>query len=101
LSLGSPVELWINDTTTDNRWLDVRLTGTRSNRDGIGARVIIGNQVRTMMTAAGYASSSQTAVHFGVGSAERVRVEVHWPSGTRQVIENVKANQVVDVREPS
>jgi enediyne biosynthesis protein E4 len=101
LSLGSPVELWINDTTTGNRWLVVRLAGTRSNRDGIGARVIVGNQVRTMTTAEGYASSSHAGAHFGLGSAERVRVEIHWPSGTRQVIENVKANQVVSIREPS
>ena len=101
LSLGSPAELWINNTTTDNRWLEVRLTGARSNRDGIGARVIIGKQVRTMTTAAGYASSSHAAVHFGLGLTERVRVEIHWPSGTRQIIENVKANQVVDIREPS
>src|SRR5262245_51863831 len=101
LSLGSPAELWLNDTTSANHWLTVKLVGTRSNRDGIGARVIVGNQVRTMTTAAGYASSSHTGVHFGLGSAERVRVEIHWPSGTRQVIENVNANQIVDIREPS
>ena len=101
LSLGSPAELWVNDTASDNHWLTVRLVGSRSNRDGIGARVIAGNQVRTMTTAAGYASSSHTGVHFGLGSAEQVQVEIHWPSGTRQVIENVKANQVVDIREPS
>ena len=101
LSLGSPIELWINETTTDNRWLIVRLTGTTSNRDGIGARVIVGNQVRTMTSAAGYASSSHAGLHFGLGSAERIRVEIHWPSGTRQIIENVKANQIVSIREPS
>jgi hypothetical protein len=101
LSLGSPAELWINNTTSDNRWLDVRLIGTRSNRDGIGARVIVGEQVRTMTTATGYASSSHAGLHFGLGSTERLRVEIHWPSGTRQVIENVKANQIVSIREPS
>ena len=45
----------------------MRLTGTKSNRDGIGARVIVGNQVRTMTTAMGYASSSHAGLHFGLG----------------------------------
>ena len=53
----------------DNHWLIVRLTGTKSNRDGIGARVTVGNQVRTMTTAIGYASSSHAGLHFGLGTA--------------------------------
>jgi len=83
-----------------NRWLVVRLIGSRSNRDGIGARVLVGNQVRTMTTASGYASSSHAGLHFGVGSDSEVpRLEVHWPSGTRQTLENVKTNQVLEIRE--
>ena len=82
------------------RWLIVRLAGTKSNRDGIGARVIVGNQVRTMTTAMGYASSSHAGLHFGSGAATAVpRVEVRWPSGATQVVENVKANQVLEIRE--
>ena len=69
----------------------VRLTGTRSNRDGIGARVIVGEQVRTMTTAAGYASSSHAGVHFGLGrAAGPVTVRVEWPSGVKQVVERVE-----------
>src|SRR5207244_8677069 len=98
--LGARAELWKNESAQDNRWLIVRLTGTKSNRDGIGARVIVGNQVRTMTTASGYASSSHAGLHFGLGpTTERVRVEVQWPSGTRQTVENVKANQVIEIRE--
>ena len=83
------------------RWLIVRLVGTRSNRDGIGARVIVGNQVRTMTTAAGYASSSHAGVHFGLGTRTEVeRLEVQWPSGTRQIVEKVKTNQVIEIKEP-
>jgi hypothetical protein len=100
LVLGGPAELWKNESAPGNRWLIVRLVGTKSNRDGIGARVIVGNQVRTMTTAAGYASSSHSGLHFGMGpAAEIARVEVQWPSGTRQVIEHVKTNQVVEIRE--
>jgi hypothetical protein len=101
LVLGAPAELWQNESGPGNRWLIVRLTGTTGNRDGIGARVAVGNQVRTMTSAAGYASSSHTGLHFGLGGAATIdRVEVQWPSGARQTIEHVKTNQVLDVKEP-
>ena len=100
LTLGTRAELWKNESAPDNRWLIVRLVGTKSNRDGIGARVVVGNQVRTMTTASGYASSSHAGVHFGLGSTtDLVRVELQWPSGTRQVVENVKTNQVLEIGE--
>lgn len=86
----------------------MKLVGTKSNRDGIGARVAVGTQVRTMTTAMGYASSSHAGLHFGLGNvgsgsgagATIERVEVRWPSGTRQTIENVKPNQVLEIKEP-
>ena len=100
LVLGARAELWQNDSAPANRWLIVRLVGTKSNRDGIGARVSIGNQVRTMTTALGYASSSHAGLHFGLGTgSETVRVEIQWPSGTRQTVENVKVNQVLEIKE--
>jgi enediyne biosynthesis protein E4 len=100
LALGARAELWKNESASDNRWLIVRLVGTKGSRDGIGARVIVGNQVRTMTTAIGYASSSHAGLHFGLGPAtETVRVDIQWPSGTRQTTENVKTNQVVEIRE--
>jgi hypothetical protein len=100
LALGTRAELWQNDSAPDHRWLIVRLTGTKSNRDGIGARVTVGNQVRTMSTAVGYASSSHAGLHFGLdSSANPVRVAVEWPSGIKQTVENVKVNQVLLIRE--
>jgi hypothetical protein len=99
LVLGARAELWQNASASSNHWLIVRLTGTKSNRDGIGARVTIGNQVRTMSTAVGYASSSYAGMHFGLGGAETVRVDVQWPSGARQTIEGVKTNQVLEIKE--
>ena len=100
LTLGERAELWRNETAA-GRWLIVRLRGTRSNRDGLGARVTVGNQVRTMTSAAGYASSSHAGVHFGVGDTEEVpRVEVEWPSGVRQVVEKVPTNRIVEIVEP-
>jgi len=100
LVLGANAELWHNETDASNRWLIVKLAGTKSNRDGIGARVTVGQQVRTMTSAVGYASSSHAGVHFGLGAGvDPVRVEIQWPSGIRQVVEGVKPNQVVEIRE--
>jgi len=100
LVLGANAELWHNDTDSRNRWLTLKLVGTKSNRDGIGARIRIGQRVRTMTTAVGYASSTHAGVHFGLGpDVATVRVEVQWPSGTRQVFDGLKTNQVVEIKE--
>ena len=101
LVLGGQAELWHNESASGNAWLAIDLTGTRSNRDGIGARVNVDGQVRTMTTAVGYASSSHAGVHFGLGRATApVTVRVDWPSGVKQVVENVGLNRVVEIREP-
>jgi hypothetical protein len=100
-SLGDRIELWENRTPGANRWIALTLTGTRSNRDGIGAQIRIARQMHTMTTTAGYASSVHGAVHFGVGGAEAIdRIEVVWPAGTKHAIENVRTNQVLAIREP-
>ena len=54
-----------------------------------------------MTTALGYASSSHAGVHFGLGNATEIdRLEIAWPSGAKQVIEHVKTNQVLELKEP-
>ncbi len=101
-SLGEPAELWHNVTPAAGNWIVVKLRGTRSNRNGIGAVVRAGKQVNHMTTAVGYASSSHGGVHFGLGPVEVVEeIEVRWPSGTVQKLLGVKANQVLEVSEPS
>jgi hypothetical protein len=99
-ALGEPAELWVNDGGEGNAWLRVELTGTRSNRDGIGAVVRVGAQANAMSTAVGYASSSHAGVHFGLGRADKVDVEVTWPAGAVQRLAGVSANQVLRVHEP-
>jgi len=80
----------------------LKLTGTQSNRDGIGAKVRLGNQVNHVTTAVGYASSSPSTVHFGTGKLEKIdRIEIRWPSGTVQVLRSVATNQVLEVHELS
>jgi hypothetical protein len=101
-ALGEPAELWQNVSPELNHWLILKLTGTRSNRDGIGAKIRLGNQSNHVTTSVGYASSSSQAVHFGTGKLEKIdRIEIRWPSGTTQVLRNVATNQVLEVHEPS
>ncbi|MFZ0582480.1 MAG: ASPIC/UnbV domain-containing protein, partial [Candidatus Acidiferrales bacterium] len=72
----------------------------RSNRDGLGARVQVNGQTRFATTAGSYISASDKRLHFGLGDAETAKLEIRWPSGTHQVLENVKSNQFLEVREP-
>jgi hypothetical protein len=100
-ALGEPAELWQNTSPDVNHWLILKLIGTRSNRDAIGAKVRLGNQSNHVTTAVGYASSSPASVHFGTGKLEKIeRIEIHWPSGTVQALRNIAANQVIEVSEP-
>jgi enediyne biosynthesis protein E4 len=100
-SLGDRPELWENTTPGDNTWLILRLIGVKSNRDGIGAEIRTGDQTNHMTTSVGYASSSNFGVHFGLAKLKQVpRVEIRWPSGIRQTLDNVPTNQVLTVREP-
>jgi len=98
--LQEPVEIWENVSADSNHWVVLKLVGVRSNRDGIGARIRIGDQVNQMTSAVSYASSSHAGVHFGLGKLETIaRIEILWPSGTKQVLTDVRANQVLTVRE--
>jgi enediyne biosynthesis protein E4 len=82
------------------RWLTITLRGTRSNRDGLGARVRVNGQTRFATTAGSYLSANDKRIHFGLGDAETATVEVWWPSGAHQEIKDVAANQFLEVREP-
>ncbi len=105
-ALSAPGEIWINQSRNQNHWLEFKLQGTKSNRDGIGARIKLvtksGAQYNHMTTACGYASSSAGPVHFGLGKdASAELVEIHWPSGIVETLKNVEADRVVVVKEPS
>ena len=93
-----------NETHTANHWITFNMVGVKSNRDGIGAQIKIstsaGDQYATVTTASSYQSSSDKRVHFGLGPAPSVtRVEIRWPSGIRQVLSDVKADQILTVKE--
>ncbi|HVP00757.1 MAG TPA: CRTAC1 family protein [Bryobacteraceae bacterium] len=95
-----------NTSPGTGHWIEMRLEGTRSNRDGIGARVHLigasGEQWNRVTTAVGYASSSDRVVHFGLGGQAQIRaIEIEWPSGTKHRLTNVAADQIFTIREPS
>ncbi len=94
-----------NDGGNRQHWLSVRTIGTHSNRDGIGARIRVMagdlHQVEEVRSGSSYLSQNALRVHFGLGTHTRVdRVEIHWPSGVEQVLEDVAADQFLTVREP-
>jgi enediyne biosynthesis protein E4 len=105
-SLDGPAQLFRNVSSGNAHWLALKLTGTKSNRDGIGSTIrlelsdgrILHNQVTTSV---GYASSSELPVRFGLGSLTQAkRVLIHWPSGRLQELFNVPSDRVLEVREP-
>ena len=101
-ALGDEAELWQNASSNDSHWLLVKPIGTRSNRDGIGARIRIESQSNLMTTSVGYASSTHHGVHFGLGKISKIaKIEIVWPSGKVQVVRDVAADQVLQIREPS
>jgi len=106
-ALNGPLELWWNRGAQQGaapHWLQLRLTGTRSNRSAIGAVIHCKGggrtQQRTVSSSVGYASSSDLTVHFGLGDAARAWVEISWPSGTVQTLGEVAVNQRMNVTEP-
>lgn len=104
-AINAPAEIWINESPGNNHWLELKLQGTKSNRDGIGARikVVTGSdlQYNQMSTSAGYASSSAGPIHFGLGTHKSVDlVEIRWPSGIVQTLRNVAGDRIVVVKEP-
>lgn len=105
-SLDQPAELWMNRSPNTGHWLDIALRGVTSNRDGIGARIKVVTNTSTQSnhqtSSVCYASSSLGPVHFGLGAEKKaIEVEIHWPSGIVQRLQNVAADQILKVTEPA
>ena len=97
--LGGPLRIFMNRGNTAH-WLTITLHGTRSNRDGLGARVQVNGQTRFATTAGSYESANDKRLHFGLGTAKTAKVQVFWPSGTHQLLNDVSADQFLEIREP-
>ena len=100
---GSPI-LLRNDSKIVGNWLKIQLVGTKSNRDGIGAKVQVQTgektQVKEVTCGGSYASGSERALLFGLGTHSKVQaIEVNWQGGHIQRLENLSANQVIRIKE--
>ncbi len=104
--LGGPAKLFHNISGNDNHWILLKLVGRKSNRMGIGAQLHITtadgrSQWNEVTTAVGYASSSDSRVHFGLGPNRRIKeIEIHWPSGIKQAIHNIEVDRIMTIEEP-
>jgi len=93
-----------NNKGNENNWIILKLVGTESNRDAIGALVKISagekEQVGVRRSTTGYLSQNDARMHFGIGDAEKVDfVEIKWPSGKTQRVEDLDANQILTITE--
>ena len=106
-SLNKKPRILLNSGGNGNHWLWLDLVGRKSNRDAIGTKVkvttasgrVLHNHVSVSV---GFMSSSDRRLHFGLGGDSAARtIEIRWPSGRTQTLENVKADQVLRVEEPA
>jgi hypothetical protein len=98
------------DSRLNHNWIKVRTIGTKSNRSGIGTRLKCvthppdetkpHQQIDEVRSGGSYISQNDLRIHFGMGKAEKVELlEIHWPSGQVDTMKNIKANQLVYVKE--
>lgn len=98
--------LLVNQVRSANHWIAIRTIGTKSNRDGIGARISVTAGTRTLVdevrSGSSYNSSSDVRVHLGLGSATKVNsVQIRWPSGLQEHFDNLPADTIQTLKEGS
>ncbi len=91
--------LLVNDVKSSNHWVEFRTVGTRSNRDGIGARITVHLGKRMLVdevrSGSSYISQNDMRVHFGLGAAKQIdSVEVRWPSGLTETFGNLAVDTI-------
>jgi len=100
---GGPAVLFRNSGNANHR-LRIKLVGTKSNRDGIGAVVRVtaggGTQDQMLRSGGSYESASELVLTFGLGAAAQAdAIEVRWPSGQTDNLKNVRADQIITLKE--
>jgi hypothetical protein len=103
VNMNEPPSLLRNDLRGHQNWIKVKLEGVKSNRSAIGARVVAhyGNKVQAqaLVSQSSYYSCNDPRLHFGLGSASEVAIEIFWPSGLRERYPQFGVNQLVTIRE--
>jgi hypothetical protein len=105
-NMNAAPSLLVNQAKSANHWIAIRTVGTKSNRDGIGARIRVKAGSRILVdevrSGSSYISNSDMRVHFGLGKADRVEwVEIRWPSGLLERFAGVAADQILTLKEAS
>ena len=105
-NMNAVPSLLVNQIRTPNHWIAIRTVGTKSNRDGIGARILVKAGSRTLVdevrSGSSYISNSDMRVHFGLGAATKIEwVEIHWPSGLTERFPGLAVDAVQTVKEGS
>jgi hypothetical protein len=105
VNLGAKGTLLHNVSTNTGHWIAVKLVGTKSNRDGIGARIEVfaagKRHTAERVASSGYLSQDDGRLHFGLGAATTIdKLLVHWPSGREQTLEKLGVDRVLTVEEP-
>ena len=105
MNQNEPPSLLRNDAPPNNNWIKVRLYGTKSNRSALGSRVTVrcGGKIHVQetMSQSSYVSANDPRLHFGLGSATSVDIEVRWPLGSVEVHTNLPANRLITLHEGS
>jgi hypothetical protein len=103
MNRNDPPSLLRNDAPAGNHWIKVRLEGTKSNRSAIGSRVLAHYggkvQAQSLTSQCSFLSANDPRLHFGLGSATTVDLEVRWPSGASETFPKIVADQLVTIRE--
>jgi hypothetical protein len=104
INLNDRPNLYQNVGGNKNHWISLRLEGTKSNRDAIGARVVLRaggkTQLREIISGGSYLSSNDLRVHFGLGDVTSIEsVQVQWPGGKNEEFTNMEADRILYVRE--
>jgi len=103
INLNEPPSLLRNDLSGKQNWIKVRLEGVKSNRSAIGARVLAHfegkSQVQYVLSQSSFYSCNDPRLHFGLGNANSVDLEVHWPSGLAEAFKRLPVNQLVTLKE--
>jgi hypothetical protein len=105
MNLNEPPSLLRNDMTGSNRWLKVKLIGTKCNRTALGARVTAHyggkKQAQEVLSQASFYSVNDLRLHFGLGASEKADLDVRWPHGVTEHFRGIPANHLVTIREGS
>ncbi len=105
-NMNAPPSLLVNQVHSPNHWIAIETVGTKSNRDGIGARITLKTASRTMVdevrSGSSFDSNNDMRVHFGLGSATKLDwLQIRWPSGRVERFENLPVDKIHELKEGS